>query len=94
MCYVNLSISIKIRGKEMNVYSCRDIDDEYVSLNVLVNREDLLNSAPKACIKIVDSNYGVDKDVVLKVSLNSDELGELISQLTLIKTIMDSWKNL
>lgn len=78
----------------MNVYSCRDIDDEYVSLNVLVNREDLLNSAPKACIKIVDSNYGVGKDVELKVSLNSNDLGDLISKLTFIKTIMDTWESL
>lgn len=78
----------------MNVYSCQCIDDEYVSLNVLVNKEDLLNSAPKACIKIVDENYGVGKDVVLKVSLDSNELGELISKLTLIKTIMDAGKNL
>ena len=78
----------------MNVYSCRYIDDEYVSLNVLVNREDLLNSAPKACIKIVDSNYGVGKDVELKVSLNSNDLGDLISKLTFIKTIMDTWESL
>ena len=78
----------------MNVYSCNDIDDEYVSLNVLVKKEDLLNSAPKACIKIVDSNYGVGKDVELKVSLNSNDLGELISKLTFINTIMDAWESL
>lgn len=78
----------------MNVYSCNDIDDEYVSLNVLAKKEDLLNSAPKACIKIIDSNYGVGNDVELKVSLNSNDLGELISKLTFIKTIMDSWKSL
>lgn len=78
----------------MNVYSYNDIDDEYVSLNVLVKKEDLLNSAPKACIKIIDSNYGVGNDVELKVSLNSNDLGELISKLTFIKTIMDSWKSL
>lgn len=78
----------------MNVYSCNDMEDEYVSLNVLVNREDLLNSAPKACIKIVDSNYGVGKDVELKVSLNSNDLGDLISKLTFIKTIMDTWESL
>lgn len=78
----------------MNVYSCRDIDDEYVSLNVLVKKEDLLNNAPKACIKIIDSNYGFGKDVELKVSLNSNDLGELISKLTFIKTIMDAWETL
>lgn len=78
----------------MNVYSCRDIDDEYVSLHVLVEREDLLDREPKACIEILDSSYGIGKNVALKVSLNSDKLGELISKLKFIKTIMDAGKDL
>jgi len=78
----------------MNVYSCRDIDDEYVSLHVLAEKEDLLDSEPKACIEILDSSYGIGRNVALKVSLNSNELGNLISKLKFIKTIMDAGKDL
>ena len=78
----------------MNVFSCQGKGDEYVSLDVLVKPEDLLSDKPMARIEIIDSKYGFGNDVELKISLNSDELGELISKLTLIKTIMDAGKSL
>lgn len=80
----------------MNVFSCqgKDKDDEYVSLDVLVKPEDLLGDKPMARIEIIDSKYGFGNDVELKISLDSNELGELISKLTLIKTIIDAGKEL
>ena len=78
----------------MNVFSCQGKDDEYVSLDVLVKPEDLLSDKPMARIEIIDSKYGFGNDVELKISLDSNELGELISKLTLIKTIMDAGKSL
>ena len=78
----------------MNVYSCKDIDDEFVSLNIVVNPNNLLSDKPEVSIEIIDEGCDFGNNVELKISLDRYELGNLISKLTKIKTIIDAGESL
>lgn len=83
----------------MSFYQHTDEDNEYVTLTVEDDLADLikqnsLEGEPKVTIKMTDKSYDLGNDVVLAVSLNSEELDELISKLIQIKNVMDVGKNL
>ena len=78
----------------MNVYSCKDMDDKFVSLNIVVNPNNLLTDKPEVSIEIIDEGGDFGNNVELKISLDSYELGNLISKLTKIKTIIEAGEEL
>lgn len=99
MLYNRLLISKQIIGGLMSFYQHTDEDNEYVTLTVEAELADLikqnpLEGEPKVTIKMTDKSYDFGNDVILAVSLNSEELNELISKLIQIKNVMDVGKNL